>query len=66
MIPLASEHFSAKIVLDWYIERLEEDMSPESQYALQYLNLQLTRYKSEAALNMLYSYPISVKEAEVE
>ncbi len=66
MLPFSSQHYSAKIVFDWYIEKLENDISSEAQYALQYFNLQLTKYKSQVMLNTLYSYPIKVTEAEVE
>jgi hypothetical protein len=58
---LAVEHISAKKVLDWYIERLEEDETAESKDALQYINLQLMRYKANTTLNTLYSYPIGIE-----
>ena len=59
---LTTQHVAAKKVLDWYMQKLEDDETSESKDALQYFNLQVAKYKAETTLNILYSYPITVSE----
>ena len=57
-------HVAAKRVLDFYIEKLEEDSTEESKWALQYINLQMAKHRCNTMLNMLYSYPVTVSDAQ--
>lgn len=61
---LTTQHIAAKKILDWYMEKLEDDDSMEAKDALQYLHLQLLKYKANTTLNTLYSYPITVDVPE--
>lgn len=56
------KHIAAKRVLDFYIEKLEDDDTEESKWALQYINLQMAKYRCNTILNMLYSYPVKVSD----
>ena len=56
------QHVAAKKVLDWYMEQLEDDDTSESKDALQYFQLQMIKYKANATLDMLYSYPIGITQ----
>lgn len=54
---------AAKRVLDFYIERLEEDESEESKWCLHYIHIQMAKFKCDGMLNMLGSYPVNITEA---
>jgi hypothetical protein len=55
------KHIAAKRVLDFYLEQLEEDDTTESKWALQFINLQMAKFRCK---NMLYSYPVTVTDVE--
>lgn len=57
-----SKFISAQKVLNFYVEKLENDDSEESKWVLQYINLQMAKFKCENTLNMLYSYPVEVSD----
>lgn len=51
---------SSKKVMDFYMSKLEQSDKPEAQYALQYANLKLMRYRLTCILDSLHSYDIKV------
>ena len=57
-----TKYIDAQKVLSWYIEKLEDDDTEEAKWVLQYINIQMARYKCSNALDMLYSYPIDSED----
>lgn len=55
-------YISAKRVFDFYLEKLQDDSTEQSRWALQYFNLQMLKYRGKATLNSLYNFPIEVSE----
>jgi hypothetical protein len=57
-----SKYIAAEKVLTFYIEKLEDDNTEEAKWVLQYINLQMAKYRCSNILGMLYSYPIQVED----
>lgn len=51
----------AKRIMDFYLEKLDQDTSVEARYAGQYAHLKLMSFKSQSVVNSLASYKIEVK-----
>ena len=60
---ISSKYIAAQRVLTFYIEKLENDDTEASKWALQYINLEMAKHKCNNMLGMLYSYPIEVTDA---
>lgn len=59
------KYTAAQNVLNFYIEKLEYDETMESKWCLQWINLQMAKFKCENTLDMLCSYPIGIEEVSV-
>jgi hypothetical protein len=59
---ISSKYIAAQKILTFYIEKLEDDDTEESKWALQYINLQMAKHKCNSILNMLYSYPLETED----
>lgn len=52
---------NAKKVMNFYMTKLEDSDTTESQYALQYAHIQMVRYRLTCVLDALHSYEIDVE-----
>lgn len=52
----------AKRIVDFYTEKLKDELTEEAQFALQYAMLQLNKFRAQSVLNMLSSYTIEREE----
>lgn len=62
-IQIEPKYVNAKAICDWYIEKLEKDSTEESRWALQYINLLITKRRGETILGTLYAYPMELTNA---
>jgi hypothetical protein len=51
----------AKRIVDFYLMKLDEDLTPEARFAAQYAHLKLMGFRAQSIVNSLASYPIEVK-----
>lgn len=58
-MPVNPKHIAAKRVLDFYLERLEEDETEESKWALEFIHLQMAKFRCNTMLSMLYTCPVT-------
>lgn len=56
------KYIAAQKVLSFYIDKLENDDTQEAKWCLQWLNLQMTKFKCQSYINMLCSYPLTIEE----
>lgn len=49
---------NAKKIFDFYMEQLSDDFSQESQFAQQYANLKLLKFRTQGILDSIQSYNI--------
>lgn len=59
-------YIQAQKVLNFYIEKLEDDDTQEAKWALQWINLQMAEFKCNNMLDMLYSYPLELTDIQPE
>lgn len=57
-----SRYSSAQKIFNFYIEKLEMDDTMESKWCLQWINLQMAKFKCDGILNMLYCYPLELED----
>jgi len=58
----ATNFIHAKRIVDFYIDKLKDEMTPQAQFALQYAHLKLMKFRAQATVNSLTSYPIKREE----
>ena len=59
-------YIHAQKVLQFYIEKLEDDDIEEAKWALQWINLQMLKYKCNNMIDMLTAYPLEVEDVSGE
>lgn len=57
----ANNFIHAKRIMDFYLEKLDSDTTPEARFAGQYAHLKLMSFRSQSIVNSLASYKIKVK-----
>lgn len=60
------KYIHAQKVLNFYMEKLEDDDSEEAKWALQWLHLQMAKFKCSNMLDMLTAYPIEIADIDQE
>jgi hypothetical protein len=50
----------AKRIVDFYLAKLDDDMTPAAKFAAQYAHLKLMGFRSQSIVNSLSSYQIEV------
>jgi hypothetical protein len=58
------KYIHAQKILNFYMEKLEDDDSSEAKWALQWLHLQMAKFKCNNILDMLKSYPLEISDID--
>ena len=57
-------YINAQKILNFYLEKLGDDDSQEAKWALQWIHLQMAKFKCNNILDMLYAYPIETQDIQ--
>ena len=58
---VAGRFIHAKRIMDFYLGKLDQDLTTDSKFASQYAHLKLMEFKAQSIINSLSSYQIKVK-----